>query len=96
LFVRLVEDDQRFGVVRSALSEAAGGFAALQFPASERKAAQKLLERFSEKEIVLGEDDLRLARVILEFALKELGPEEFQTITGYDFKVGEETLRELR
>jgi hypothetical protein len=32
----------------------------------------------------------------LEFSLRELGPEEFETITGYDYSFGATTLAEVK
>ncbi len=88
---------ERLGLLRAALGEAIGGFAARSFSATERSAAVELHERIlGDLETPLSADDLRLFGVTLEFALKELGPAEFQTITGYDFEFAKATLTELQ
>ena len=84
------------GLLYSALREAWGGFAAHRFPAAKRAEAKVLMDRLrQDSKIVLNQSDIVLSKEALEFALKELGSEEFQTITGYDFEFGESTLTKL-
>jgi len=89
-------DKDRRGLLRAALGEATGGFAARSFPDAERVAVIDLQDRLSKNfDVSLTLDDMELFKLTLGFALKELGPEEFQTITGYDFDFGASTLAEL-
>ena len=82
------------GLLRQALAEAIGGFAAGKFPADDRLKAVTLWQRIeSESNIYLSHDEIRFFLQVLQFALKELGPEEFQTITGYDFEFGVATAK---
>jgi hypothetical protein len=80
------------GLLRAALGEALGGFAANSFPRGERPTAAAYLQRVEEEAISLTNDDLVFLIKVVQFALKELGPEEFQTITGYDFDFGVATV----
>jgi hypothetical protein len=89
-------DDNR-GVLRAALGEAIGGFAATRFPVEDRPRIAVYLERIDEPESLnLADEDLRFLVRVLQFALKELGPEEFSTITGYEFDFGVATLEHLQ
>ncbi len=90
------QSELNMGLLRQALVEATGGFAAKGFPAAERALARELFERLSADPAMNPSlQDARVFELALRFALKELGPEEFQTITGYDFDEGEATLKQL-
>jgi hypothetical protein len=55
-----------------------------------------LSQRVEKEQIaVLAQQELGVALEALQFALRELGPEEFFTITGYEFDFGEATIRIL-
>ena len=87
--MNIAVDKKTRGLLRQALAEAIGGFAARRFPASEKPEAEALWRRVENEEtMVLTDEDLRFVLKVLEFALKELGPEEFHTITGYGFDFG--------
>jgi hypothetical protein len=90
---RGVENDVR-GVLRQSLAEASGGFAAGRFP--DREAAGELIYQIDAGKEHFSRTDLDLLVRSLEFSLKELGEEEFQTITGHDFSFGVSTLAELK
>ena len=84
------------GLLRAALGEALGGFAANGFPESERSKAAVYLQLVEEGAISLTHDDLSFLIMVAQFAMKELGPTEFQTITGYDFDFGVATVEAFR
>lgn len=90
-------DHETRAMLRSVLVEAWGGFAANRFPTPRRADAKTLIDRLDQdSKLLLSPDDETLFKEALTFALKELGPEEFQTITGYDFGFGESVLAKLR
>jgi hypothetical protein len=92
----LLDKDHR-GPLRAALGEASGGFAARSFPDAERAAVIDLQDRLSKDfDVSLNLSDMELLKLTLDFALRELRPEEFQTVTGYDFEFGMSTLAELK
>jgi hypothetical protein len=90
-------DEKTRGVLRQAMGEAIGGFAARSFPAEGRAEAEALRLRLeSEAPVILADDEIHFALRALQFALNELGPEEFQTITGYDFDFGVATAKSFQ
>ena len=82
------------GVLRQSLAEASGGFAAGRF--TDREGAGKLLNEIDAGKEHFSRTELDLLMRSLDFSLKELGEEEFQTITGYDLSFGLSTLAELK
>jgi hypothetical protein len=56
----------------------------------EKKDADTLVRKMDAGQTDFNESEIELMKDALHFALKELGPKEFQTITGYG--VGEQTL----
>jgi len=95
-FSSLINDARALGVLRQSLCEATGGFAAGRFPADDTQEAAVLLERFEAGVLALDRRDILLVEKCVAFALKELGEDEFQTVTGYDFSVGVQTLNLLK
>ena len=90
----IVMETETRGLLCVSLHEALGGFAANRFPADQKPRAEALILKLNEeKAAILENDDLNLAVEVLHFALLELGPEEFHTITGYEFEFGETTLK---
>lgn len=90
-------DNRFFGIIQASIGEALGGFAAGSVPLSEKSRAEALRARLEQDEVViLSDDEADIALVALQFALKELGPEEFSTITGYDFDFGVTTAQALQ
>lgn len=85
------------GLLSAALVECLGGFAAKRFSPDDRPYAENLLQQIDgESGDSLSEEDLALAVKALEFALRELGVEEFFTITGFDFDFSVHALRQLQ
>ena len=82
------------GVLRQSLVEAWGGFAADRFPVCD--SARALIDQIDSGKEEFSYTDLDLLISALEFSLKELGQEEFHTITGYDFSFGVGTLTQLK
>jgi hypothetical protein len=89
-------DSETRGLLGSVLLEAWGGFAADRFPSAKRAEAKVLMDRLQHDSLasLTGEDEA-LFRDSLAFSLRELGPEEFSTITGYDFELGKAILARL-
>jgi hypothetical protein len=87
------ESDVR-GVLQASLLEAWGGFAADRFPA--RESAKALMGQIDARKEEFSSTDLDLLMSTLEFSLRELGPEELETITGYDYSFGATTLAEVK
>jgi len=44
-------------------------------------------------QFTFNHEEMELLKEVLCFAMKELGPEEFQTITGHGYLVAERTLK---
>jgi hypothetical protein len=87
-----IEGDVR-GILRQSLGEAHGGFAATHLLSD---AAGALIAQMDAGKEDFSYRDINLLLSCLAFSLRELGEEEFQTITGYDFSFGESTLAELK
>jgi hypothetical protein len=90
----IVEIESR-GLIRQVLCESIGGFGSTRFPHADKHGASSLLHKLDKGELTLEDQDLPLLKNVLQFALKELGAEEFQTIIGYPFESGVMTLKKL-
>jgi hypothetical protein len=89
-------DDTR-GLLQAALGEALGGFAAGSFSAEDRSKVISNIQRLQdESPITVSADDAGLLVKVLKFVLEELGPEEFQSITGCDFDSGVAAVKSLQ
>jgi hypothetical protein len=91
-----LSDDKR-GLLRAAVGEALGGFAAGRFSVNDRANVVACWQRIEESSpMPLTTDDVSLLVRVLQFSLNELGAEEFQTITGNDFEFGVAVLNALQ